>query len=148
MSTVAAMQDQQPESGHHHEYRLFPAAAVIAVGVIFLMSNLGVKIPFLDNSNWWAWLILIAALQPLARAYEVFRERGKVDAQAVYSLLVAAAIILVAAMFLLGLDWQVWWPLFVILGGLFTLVRKPCRSRYWHRRHRGYGDAGDATFRH
>jgi membrane protein implicated in regulation of membrane protease activity len=62
--------------------------------------------------------------------------------------LVAGAIILVAVMFLLGLDWQVWWPLFVILGGLSTLVRKPYRSRYWTRRRSGRDDAGDATLRH
>ena len=141
------MQDQQPDPKHYYKYRLFPAVAVISVGVIFLMNNLGVKIPFLDSSNWWAWLILIAALGPLTRAYEVFRARGKVDAEAVYSLLVAGAIILVAVIFLLGLDWDVWWPLFVILGGLFTLVRKPYRSRYWHRRRRGCDDTGDATFR-
>lgn len=123
------MQDQRREPKHHCGYRLVPAVAVIAVGVIFLMNNLGVKIPFLDSSNWWAWLILIAALGPLIRAYELFHARGKVDAEAAHSLLVAGAIILVAVMFLLNLDWQVWWPLFVILGGLFTLVRKPYRSR-------------------
>ena len=108
--------------------------AVITVGVILLMSNLGVKIPFLHSSNWWAWLILTAALAPLSRAFEVFRARGKVDAEAGHSLLSAGAIILVAVMFLRDLDWQVWWPLFVILGGLFTLVRKPYRNHFWNRR--------------
>jgi hypothetical protein len=141
------MQDQQPEPKHPHEYRLFSAVTVITIGVIFLMRNLGVKVPFLDSSKWWAWLILTAALAPLTRAFEVFRARGKVDAEAIYSLLVAGAIILVAVMFLLGLDWQVWWPLFVILGGLFTLVRKPYQSHYWTRRRSGRDDASDATLR-
>lgn len=144
------MQTQQPEPKRHSEYRLFPAIAVIAVGVIFLMSNLGVNIPFLDSSNWWAWLILLAAFGPLSHAYDTYRTRGKIDAEAAYSLLVAGAIALVAVMFLLGLDWQVWWPLFVILGGLFALVRQPYRRRRWYRRRYGpdAADDDDATFKH
>lgn len=148
---VATMQTRQPEPTRHSEYRLFPALAVIAVGVIFLMSNLGVKIPFLDSTNWWAWLILVGAFGPLTRAYDVYRARGKIDAEAAYSLLVAGAIALVAVMFLLGLDWQVWWPLFVILGGLFALVRQPYRRRRWQRRRYGPDatddEHNDATFK-
>ncbi len=119
------MQDQQREPRNPCRYRLFPAIAVIAVGIIFLMQNLGLEVPFLDSRNWWAWLILLVALEPLIRAYRLVRASGRLDAEAAHSLLVAMAIGLVAVMFLLNLDWQVWWPLFVILGGLFALVRKP-----------------------
>ena len=129
MSGIATMQDPQRETGEQCRYRLFPAIAVIAVGSIFLMQNLGLEIPFLGGGNWWAWLILLAALEPLMRAYRLVRARGSLSAEATHSLLVAMAIGLVAVMFLLNLDWQVWWPLFVILGGLFTLVRKPGRER-------------------
>lgn len=144
------MQTQQPEPKRHSDYRLFPAVAVIAVGVIFLISNLGMKIPFLDSSNWWAWLILVGPFGPLTHAYYAYRARGTVDAEVLSSLLAGGAVILVAVMFLLGLDWGVWWPLFVILGGLFMLVRGPYRRRYRYRR--GYGpesadDADDATFK-
>lgn len=144
------MQTQQPEPKRHNEYRLFPAVAVIAVGVIFLMNNLGLNIPFLDRSNWWAWLILIAALGPLTHAYSAYRARGTVDAEILGSLVSGGVLVLVAVMFLVGLDWSVWWPLFVIAGGLFMLVRGPYRRRYRHRRRyerENPDDADDATFK-
>ncbi len=109
-------------------WRLFPALAIIAVGVLFLLGNLGYNIALLQYDNWWAVIILLAALAPLTRAWEIYRARGRADAEVAHSLLTAGAIVLVAVMFLANLDWGVWWPLFVILGGLYTLV--PYRRRY------------------
>lgn len=119
------MQTTQPRTTHHHEYRLLPAIAVIAIGIIFLMGNLGLEIPLLDSSNWWAWLILVGALAPLTHAFYTYRARGQASAEVFGSLLAGGGVILVAVIFLLGLDWQIWWPLFVILAGLFTLLRMP-----------------------
>lgn len=135
----------------HYEWRIFPAAAVIAIGVLFLLGNLGYRFNLLEYGNWWAWFILVAALAPLTRAYEVYRARGRIDGDVVHFLLAATAVTLVAVMFLLNLDWGVWWPLFVILGGLFTLVRRPYSRRYRHRsRYSRYGsddDADDTTIK-
>ena len=144
------MQTRSNEPTSRYPYRIFPALVVITIGVIFLVRNLGVEIPFLDSANWWAWFILIAAAVPLARAYEIYRARGRADAEVVHSLLSAAALLLVSAMFLLRLDWRVWWPLFVILGGLFTLVRDPDRRRSRSRYHTpdAAQDTHDATFKH
>lgn len=125
------MQDLQSATKHHDRCRPLSAVTVIAVGLVFVMSNLGVSIPLIDSSNGWAWLILLAAPGPLTRAYEVFRAAGNVDVEVAHSLLVAGTITFVAVMFLLDLDWRVWWPLFVILGGLFALVRKPYRYHGW-----------------
>lgn len=141
------MQTQSNEPTSRYQYRIFPALVVIAIGVILLVRNLGVEIPFLDSTNWWAWFILIAAVVPLARAYETYRARGRVDVEVVHSLLSAAALLLVAAMFLLRLDWKVWWPLFVILGGLFTLVRDPYRDRSGYRERHAAQDTDDVTFK-
>lgn len=126
-------------------WRLFPAVAIIAIGILFLANNLGYNLTWFDHGNWWAVIILLAAFAPLTRAYEVYRARGRVDAEAAYCLLCAGSIVLVACMFLLNLDWGVWWPLFVILGGLYTLVpyRRRCRDRY------GYGGHDDdSTVKH
>lgn len=117
------MRTESSEPARRHGYRIFPALFVIAIGVIFLARNLGIDIPFLDSPNWWAWFILVAAVAPLSQAYETWRARGRVDSAVILSLLRGVAVALVAVMFLLGLDWRVWWPLFLILGGLFTLVR-------------------------
>ncbi|MGH8161105.1 MAG: LiaF transmembrane domain-containing protein, partial [Gammaproteobacteria bacterium] len=136
-------------SRRHVEWRILPALVIVAVGVLFLLNNLGYRLDFLFHGNWWALLILIGAIPPLTRAYEVYRARGRLDAEAGYSLLAASAVVLVAVMFLAGLDWGTWWPLFVILGGLFTLVRRP----YHHRHYRDdpdwqHGTDEDATFKH
>lgn len=106
------------------EWRLFPAVAVIAIGVLFLLGNLGYRLDFLYHGNWWAWFILLAALAPLTRAHELIRANGKLDAEAARNLVSAGFIVLVAALFLLNLDWGVWWPLFVILAGCGMLVRR------------------------
>lgn len=106
-----------------YDYRLFPALFVIAIGVLFLLRNLGYGFDFFEFHNWWAWLILAAALAPLTRAYESYRASGKFDGMVAHHLFVAGAIIVVAVLFLLDLDWGRWWPLFVILGGLGMLAR-------------------------
>ncbi len=113
-------------------WRIFPAVAIIAIGVLFLLNNLGYPLDFLTRRNWWAVFILVAAVAPLTRAYEVYRARGRFDAEAAHYTLTASGITLVAVLFLTNADWGVWWPLFVILGGLFTLVphRHRCRDRY------------------
>jgi hypothetical protein len=111
--------------------RLFPAVAIIAIGVLFLAHNLGYSLKLFEYGIWWAVFILLAAFAPLTRAFEVYHARGRVDAEVAYFLLSAAGIVLVAGMFLLGLDWGTWWPLFVILGGLYTLM--PYRRRHCYR---------------
>ena len=115
-------------------WRVFPAIVIVAVGALFLANNLGFQLDFLERHNWWAIIILVAAIAPLTRAWEIHRVRGGVDAEVAHCLLSAMAIVLVAVMFLAELDWGTWWPLFVILGGLYTLVpqRRGCgrRSRY------------------
>ncbi|HEX7731840.1 MAG TPA: hypothetical protein VF415_04275 [Rhodanobacter sp.] len=109
--------------------RILPAVLVIAVGAIFLCVTLGVQFPFLGWANWWAWFILVGAAWPLSEAWERYRAAGTVDGVVVQSLLSALAIAIVAAIFILGLSWAKWWPLFVIYGGLCMLVREPRRQR-------------------
>ena len=117
--------DNQPttQPGQRHGYRLFPALWVIGLGVAFLLNNLGVRVPFLDIHNWWAWVILVGALAPLEHAWRLYRERGSVDGAVIHHLFAAAAIVAVAGMFILDLSWGLWWPLFLIFGGLSMLFR-------------------------
>ncbi len=124
------------------QWRIFPAVAIIAIGLLLLANNLGYDLAFLDRGNWWAVIILLAAFVPLGHAWERHRAVGKIDAEVLYSMLSAAAVVLVGVLFLFQLDWGTWWPLFVILGGLFTLF--PQR----HRRRRGSDAESDATVGH
>ncbi|MFA6230436.1 MAG: hypothetical protein WC617_09710 [Rhodanobacter sp.] len=104
--------------------RVAPAVVVIAVGVVFLLNNLGIEIPILDHDNWWAWLILVGALSPLSCAVERYRRIGHVDSKVLHSLLASLAVVMVALMFILQLSWAQWWPLFVIYGGLSMMTRE------------------------
>ena len=54
-------------------HRIIPALLVVGVGLIFLCGNLGVRLPFLDWANWWAWFILIGAAWPLSEAWDRYR---------------------------------------------------------------------------
>jgi FtsH-binding integral membrane protein len=113
------------EKRHRHRYwgGLGMGLVVIAVGVVFLLRNLGIDLPFLQFHNWWAIFILIAALGPLSYAAQRWHELGRVDGLVLHSLLSALVIVLVASFFLLDLSWERWWPLFVIYGGLWMLVK-------------------------
>jgi len=113
------------ESRRAYRYKggVVPALLVIAFGMFFLLDNLGIHIAFLDQRNWWAWLIMLAAIAPLSGAVQRYRSTGVVDGTVLHSLFIAAVIVMVALMFLLQLSWQQWWPVFVIYGGLCMLAR-------------------------
>jgi len=117
----------QVAKGHGH--RIIPALLVVALGLIFLCGNLGVQLPFLNWTNWWAWFILAGAAWPLSEAWGRYRATGTLDGAVAQPLLSALAIVIVAAIFILGLSWGTWWPLFVIYGGLCMLVRDPQHRR-------------------
>ncbi|QEE24463.1 hypothetical protein CS053_08100 [Rhodanobacter glycinis] len=122
------MTGDESESVHrYHHYRVIPALLVIALGVFFLLGNLGIDFPFFTWTHWWAWFILLGAAWPLSDAWARYRRLGKVDSLVLRELLTTAVIAMVALMFILQLSWQQWWPIFVIYGGLCMLVRDPRR---------------------
>src|SRR5215469_2303272 len=101
----------------------------VAVGVLFLLRNYGVDLPFMYLHNWWALFIYLAALPSLGYALQRYRNAGKVDAGVLHSLLSGGVVITVATILLLDLSWEKLWPLFVICGGLFMMVRGGYRRR-------------------
>lgn len=114
----------QPKSrSYRYGDRVVPGLLVIAVGVLFLLDNFGIDLAFFDFHDWWAWLILVAAISPLSHALQRYRSVGTVDGVVLHSLLSATAIVMVALMFILELSWARWWPIFVIYGGLCMLSR-------------------------
>ncbi|HEX5340239.1 MAG TPA: DUF5668 domain-containing protein [Gammaproteobacteria bacterium] len=95
---------------------------VIAIGVFFLLNNFGINFGFMEYHNWWALFILVGAAGPLTYAVQRYRTQHKVDGVVLHSLVSGIAVITVALVFLLDLDWGLWWPLFIIYGGLFILA--------------------------
>ncbi|HEY3644043.1 MAG TPA: hypothetical protein VGM16_01785 [Gammaproteobacteria bacterium] len=114
---------QQPQESRHKMWSsLAIGLTVVAVGVAFLMDNFGWRLPFYRPHNWWAVFILVGALPLLLQAADHYRRSGIVDRTLLCLLLSASAPIMVATMFLLELSWDLWWPLFVIYGGLWVMI--------------------------
>lgn len=97
--------------------------AVVVIGGLLLARNLGYELFFLDFHNWWAFLIMCAAIGPLQQAFSYYRKEG-LSANVANSLVSAGAIVFVALMFLLDLSFWVWWPVFVIIGGLYLMTNR------------------------
>ncbi|MGE5624180.1 MAG: LiaF transmembrane domain-containing protein [Bacillota bacterium] len=102
--------------------RVATAFVVVLIGVLFLLRNFGIRLPFMGLHNWWALFILLGAVPSLGLAAQRYQRSGRVDLLVLHALLSAAAVIMVALFFLLELDWSMWWPLFVIYGGLWMLL--------------------------
>lgn len=97
--------------------------AIVVIGGLLLARNLGFELFFLNFHNWWAFFILLAALGPLQQAVSFYRKEG-MGAAVVNSLVSAGAIVFIALMFLLDLSFGTWWPIFVIVGGLYMMTSR------------------------
>jgi len=94
---------------------------MIALGVVFLLRNVGLNLPILHN--WWALFILIPAVNSLSQAWRSFKANGwRFGGQTSGSFVGGLALTLVALTFLLGLSWSVVWPVFLILAGIGALL--------------------------
>lgn len=97
--------------------------AIVVIGGLLLARNLGFELFFLDFHNWWAFFILLAAVGPLQQAISIYRKEG-FSVAVVNSLVSMGAIIFIALMFLLDLSFGTWWPVFVIIGGLYMMTNR------------------------
>jgi hypothetical protein len=97
--------------------------AIVVIGGLLLARNLGFELFFLDFHNWWAFFILLAAIGPLQQAFSFYRKEG-LGAAVANSLVSAGAIIFIALMFLLDMSFGTWWPIFVIIGGLYMMTSR------------------------
>lgn len=92
---------------------------LILLGFFFLAQNLG----FATLDNWWALFILIPAVGSFATAWSIFQGNGNRMTGAVRGPLMGGLILaMVAAAFLLNLNWGLLWPLFLILIGVGALI--------------------------
>jgi hypothetical protein len=108
---------------HVHSSNWVFGVAVIAIGGLLLARNLGIELFFLDFHNWWAFFILAAAINPLINAWKGYQANG--FTQNVFnSLISGGTIIFIALIFLLDLSLGVWWPSFIIIGGLYMMTSR------------------------
>lgn len=98
---------------------------LILLGAIFLFR--GSDLLFFDN--WWALFIAIPGAVGLFSAWNMYEKRGKLDSTILSTITGSLFPLLVAAIFLLDLDWGAMWPLFLVLAGFSILVTRNFESR-------------------
>jgi len=97
--------------------------AVVFIGALLLARNLGIHLSIFDYDNWWAIFILLAATSPLLRAIKCFARDGW-TMEVANALVSAVAIIVIGLIILLDLSILTWWPVFVIIGGLYMMTNR------------------------
>ncbi len=101
----------------HENANWVPGIILIAIGVIFLFTNLT---NFYLN-NWWALFILIPAIKNFGSAWGSYQRHGRFTKSARGSLTGGLILSLIASAFLFNLDWGLIWPIFLIIGGISAL---------------------------
>lgn len=97
--------------------RVFFGLILVLVGVLFLLQ----QIAGLDLRNWWALFILIPAFGSFSTAFFAYQSSGRVNEGVRAGVGGGIIVLAVAIMFLLGLDWIIWWPLMILVPALTVL---------------------------
>jgi len=120
LTTQATKQRIPRHHQHHHsEGNLIAGVVLIAVGGVFLLTNL----TGLTINNWWALFILIPAFSNFKRAWWSYQENGRLSHSARGSLTGGLILTLVASVFLFNvMTWDMVWPIFLIILGINALL--------------------------
>lgn len=92
----------------------FWGLVLIVAGLIIFAQQTGL---IGEQFNWWALFILIPAFGSFAGAFSAWQNSGKFNAAVRSGIGGGLVVLTVALIFLFGLDWSVYWPLMVIVGG-------------------------------
>lgn len=95
-------------------------AVLIIAGLAFLAGNI---FSFSFITNWWAIFIFIPALYSLSQAWGVYQANGRLTERARNNLIGGLLIGAVAVIFLFGLNFGNWWPIFLIIIGVGALIK-------------------------
>jgi len=93
-------------------------AVLILVGIFIMLQNL----TSFSLENWWALFILIPAVGAFGNAWRTYQSGGRLSAAARASLISGIILTMVAAFFLLNLNWTVLGPVLLILAGAGMLI--------------------------
>ncbi|GGJ48945.1 LiaF transmembrane domain-containing protein [Deinococcus roseus] len=98
----------------------------IAVGLLLLGQMV---FQGFELHNWWACFMLIPGMGMGWRAYRLYQRQGRISPQVADQLIGSLPLLTVALIFLLNLDFGRVWPIFIIMGGLMTLLRSKVEPR-------------------
>lgn len=110
----------RPVQATQEARRWIGGAALILIGAAFLFQNAtGIWL-----ENWWAYLIAVPGVIALATAWEMVRRNGgRLDAPAIRVAFGGLVPLVVAGIFVFGLDWGRVWPVFLIIAGLAVFLQ-------------------------
>ena len=122
-------QDVMVNRSYRLSWRDWGGATLLLLGVLFVAINLAGK-EWLEN--WWSLFILIPALLFLGLGWAGRSKDGRFPFSARFSLGIGLVVLTVAGMFLLNLNWSVWWPLMIATPGvaLFMLGSSGGNGRF------------------
>jgi UDP-N-acetylmuramyl pentapeptide phosphotransferase/UDP-N-acetylglucosamine-1-phosphate transferase len=107
------------ELASRRKHGAYPAGVILIVlGTIFFLKQTGT----FSLHNWWALFILIPVFGAIGSAWALYQRSERVTPAVVATLMGGAFPLLVALMFLLDLDWGVWWPAFILLAGASMML--------------------------
>ncbi len=110
------------EMSESERNRVIVAVILIVLGGIFLLQEIfGFGFSFFRN--WWAIFILIPGGSSLWNAYQSYQANGKLNNEVIRQGMSGLAIVAVALVFLFEISWGAIWPLFLIGGGLYMLLK-------------------------
>jgi hypothetical protein len=93
-------------------------AILILVGIFIMLQNL----TSFELENWWALFILIPALGAFGNVWRTYQRDGRLSAPGRASLISGIILTMVAAIFLLNLNWTIIGPILLILAGVGLLI--------------------------
>ena len=93
---------------------------LILIGFYFLLGNL---LGFGQVGNWWAAFIFIPAAYSLSRAWSSYKQHGRLTEGGRGNLIGGLLVGAVAFIFLFGLSFGNWWPIFLIIVGFGALLK-------------------------
>ena len=91
---------------------------LIAVGAVVLLQNTtGFYL-----MNWWALFILIPAFGAFSNAWRAYQDDGTLNRRATSALIGGIVLTAITVIFLLNLNWVIFGPVMLILGGVALLL--------------------------
>jgi hypothetical protein len=83
-----------------------------------MAQNAGIMV----GARWWALFIMIPAIALLGAAWRAYTWFGGFNPTVTGPLVGGLVLTTISTIFLLGLDWRIIWPVFLIFAGLGTLA--------------------------
>jgi hypothetical protein len=108
---------QQAEPARRLSWQELAGGTLLIVGLVFTAVNLlGIG----RSENWWSFFILLPGLLFLGMGRLVGSRNGRFSFLSRSSSGTGLVVVTVALMFLFGLNWEVWWPLMIVVPGVAT----------------------------